>query len=78
MNLIFIIKTIKNTTMEDTNLKDYDLSYEIQYIQLFVELLKPYIRFEYNSHFKGDKLKIYLMNHDRTEVQLEKKQFIYL
>lgn len=63
--------------MEDTNLKDYNLSYEIQYIQLFVELLKPYIRFEYNPQFNGDKLKIYLMNHDKTEVQLEKKQFIY-
>ncbi len=63
--------------MEDTNLKDYDLSYEIQYIQLFVELLKPYIRFETNPKFNGDKLKIYLIQSDKVEQQIKIKQFIY-
>ena len=63
--------------MEDINLKDYDLCYEIQYIQLFVELLKPYIRFESNPQFKGTKLKIYLIQSDKVEQEIKPKQFIY-
>lgn len=62
--------------MEDINLDDYDLSYEIQYIQLFIELLKPYIKFEIVKN-RSDKLfNIYLINEGKSR-QLNQKQFIY-
>ena len=61
--------------MEDINLDDYDLSYEIQYIQLFIELLKPYIKFEIKNQFEKS-FNIYLINGGQSR-KLNQKQFIY-
>jgi hypothetical protein len=58
--------------MEYTNLDEYDLSYELQYVQLMVNILNPYIKFKKVEQ----KMEIYLKK-DRSLHTINKKQFIY-
>tara|TARA_B100000902_G_C26952831_1_gene736680 strand:- start:82 stop:579 length:498 start_codon:yes stop_codon:yes gene_type:complete len=63
--------------MEDINLDDYDLSYEIQYVQLFTEMLKPYIKFEIIQTRVEPNLTIYLIKGCGKLQQLTRKNFVY-
>ena len=49
--------------MEEINLNSYDCNYEMQYAELMVELLTPYVNFTSTGHrdANGNRLKIYLL-----------------
>ena len=68
--------TITLKTMEDIDFKKYDLLYELQYVQLFIELLSPYIKFTSIKNGAESIMKIYLINDNKKHL-LTQKQFIY-
>ena len=63
--------------MEDINLEDYDLSYELQYVQLFTKLLGPYIKFEIIQTRVEPHLNIYLIKGCGRLQILSHKNFVY-
>ncbi|MBU79529.1 MAG: hypothetical protein CMD29_05350 [Flavobacteriales bacterium] len=63
--------------MEDINLDDYDLSYELQYMQLFTKLLEPYIKFENIQTRIEPHLNIYLIKGCGRLQLLNRKNFVY-
>ena len=63
--------------MEEINLEDFDLSYELQYVQLFTKLLEPYIKFEIIQTRAEPHLNIYLIKGCGRLQVLSHKNFVY-
>ena len=57
LNLIDIVKFITYKIMKPINLDEYDLSYDIQYMDFMLKLLEPYITFKFpNQTLPNEKL----------------------
>ncbi len=68
--------------MEEINLDDYDLDYELQYVQLFTKLLEPYIKFEIIQDSRkigvgANHLNIYLIKGCGKLQLINQKNFVY-
>tara|TARA_B100001094_G_scaffold25476_1_gene21264 strand:+ start:2049 stop:2666 length:618 start_codon:yes stop_codon:yes gene_type:complete len=66
---------IKYSVMENINLKDYDINYELQYAELMIRVLKPYIIFMKPSEIFEDRT-ITIIRID-GEKKMTVKGFIY-
>ena len=69
--------------MENIDLKKYNLNYELQFVQFMVELLEPYLQFEWNE-LKGDRNQShrsggpYILDKDPTSTEVVKTLKVFL
>ena len=67
------------SNMDIINLSEYDISYEIQFIQLMIELLKPYILFEKPSEiFQDRKINMYQIIEGNKKMISQEKYIHYI